>query len=36
LIDKTFPVLWAGEWQVFKFMWDNMIVAAVSATAVGI
>lgn len=36
LIDKTFPVLWAGEWQVFKFLWDNMIVAAVSATAVGI
>jgi hypothetical protein len=36
LIDKTFPVLWAGEWQVFKFMWDNMIVAAVSATAAGI
>jgi len=36
LIDKTFPVLWMGEWQVFKFLWDNMIVAAVSATAVGV
>lgn len=36
LIDKTFPVLSMGEWQVFKFLWDNMIVAAVSATAVGV
>lgn len=36
LIDKTFPVMWMGEWQVFKFIWDNMIVAAVSATAVGV
>jgi hypothetical protein len=36
LIDKTFPVLWQGEWQVFKFLWDNMIIAAVSATAVGV
>jgi len=36
LVDKTFPVLWAGEWQVFKFLWDNMIVAAVSATSVDV
>jgi len=36
LIDKTFIVDWAGERQVFKFLWDNMIVAAVSATAVGV
>ena len=36
LIDKTFDVLWAGEWQVFKFLWDDMIVAAVSANTVGL
>ncbi len=36
LIDKTFPVLWMGEWQVFKFLWDNTILAAVSATAAGV
>ncbi len=36
LIDKVFQVLWAGEWQVFKFEWDNMIVAAVSATTEGL
>jgi hypothetical protein len=36
LIDKTFDVLWAGEWQVYKFLWDNMIVSAVSATTIGL
>ena len=36
LIDKTFDVLWQGEWQVFKFLWDDMIVAAVSANTVGL
>ncbi len=36
LIDKTFDVLWQGEWQVYQFLWANMIVAAVSANTVGL
>ena len=36
LIDKTFSVLWQGERQVYKFLWDNMIVSAVSATTPGL
>lgn len=36
LIDKTFDVLWEGEWQVYQFLWANMIVAAVSANTVGL
>lgn len=29
LLDKTFLDLWDGSHQVFKFLWDGMIVAAV-------
>lgn len=36
LIDKVFFSLWEGEWQVYKFLWDQMIVCAVSITTVGI
>lgn len=36
LIDRTFFDLWMGEHQVFKFLWDQMIVAAVSAMTLGL
>lgn len=36
LVGKVFTVLWAGEEQTFKFLWDNMIVAAISATTPGL
>ncbi len=36
LIMGRFGVLWDGEHQVFKFLWDQMVVAAVSAATVGL
>lgn len=35
LIDKHFTALWQGEHQVFKFLWDDMIVAAVAGLTPG-
>ncbi len=35
LLDPTFRVLWDGSDQVFKFLWDQMIVSAVMATTSG-
>ncbi len=36
LVMGRFGVLWDGEHQVFKFLWDQMIVAGVSAATVGL
>ncbi len=36
LIMGQFGALWDGEHRVFKFLWDNMIVAAVGAATVGL
>jgi hypothetical protein len=36
MIDKTFFDLWGGKQQTFKFLWDNMIVSAVSLSMVGL
>ncbi|MES2136609.1 MAG: hypothetical protein V4502_06065 [Pseudomonadota bacterium] len=36
LVMGRFGVLWEGHHQVFKFLWDQMIVAAVSAATVGL
>lgn len=35
MLDPTFRVLWDGSQQVFKFLWDAMIVSAVSGVTVG-
>ncbi len=35
LITPAFNVLWDGSRQVFKFLWDNMIVSAVSGVTIG-
>ncbi len=35
LLDPSFQVLWDGTHQIYKFLWDNTIVAAVSATLEG-
>lgn len=35
LLDPSFRVLWDGSSQVFKFLWDQMIVSAVSAVTTG-
>lgn len=36
LLDPTLFALWDGTHQVFKFLWDGMIVSAVSATTAGL
>ncbi|MES2137004.1 MAG: hypothetical protein V4502_08100 [Pseudomonadota bacterium] len=36
LVMGRFGVLWEGHHEVFKFLWDQMIVAAVSAATVGL
>lgn len=36
LLDATLFALWDGTHQVFKFLWDGMIVSAVSATTAGL
>lgn len=33
LLDRYFQVLWDGSAQVFKFLWDGMIVSAIQATS---
>lgn len=35
MLDPTFRVLWDGSQQVYKFLWDGMIVSAVSAVTAG-
>lgn len=35
LVNPSFTSYWDGSWQVFKYLWDNMIVAAVSGTTWG-
>ena len=36
LLDPTLFALWDGSHQVFKFLWDGMIVSAVSASTAGL
>jgi hypothetical protein len=36
LLDPTLFAMWDGTHQVFKFLWDGMIVSAVSATTAGL
>jgi hypothetical protein len=36
LLDPSLFALWDGTHQVYKFLWDGMIVCAVSATTVGL
>ena len=35
MLDPTFYVLWDGSTQLYKFLWDKMLVSAASATTVG-
>lgn len=35
MLDPTFRVLWDGPQQVYKFLWDGMVVSAVSGVTAG-